>query len=57
MTQTITEPTEQEVLAAEESIAEVLGEKADGYWYEVARDALLAARAVAVPEGVTHDGC
>lgn len=55
MPQTITQPTEQEVSAAEQSIAQALGDNADGYLYEVAKDALLAARAVAVPEGVTHD--
>jgi hypothetical protein len=49
------EPTELEVSAAEKSIADSLGEKADGYLYEVARGALLAAREVAVPEGVAHD--
>jgi hypothetical protein len=51
-----TEPTEREVSAAEKSIAESLDDKADGYYHEVARCALVAAREVAAPEGVTHDG-
>lgn len=42
------EPTEREVEAAEKAIAGTFGESADGYLYEVARDALVAVREVAI---------
>lgn len=40
----ITRPTEAEVSAAEQVIAEGHDDKPDGYWRQVAEDALEAAR-------------
>jgi hypothetical protein len=52
----LTNPTEAGIKAAEAVIAEWIGDKADGYWSGCAEEALMAAREVAVPEGMVHDG-